>query len=205
VIPESVMESAKLKADTMAHIFSHIGVDAVTLGEKDLALGVPFLKELEKKWNFPFVSANLTDENGSLIFKKYVLKEVNGKNVAILGLMGDTSEMIDKVEEATGGTVKVTDPLEAASAIIEELSGKVDYTIVLAHQKTNRDWVLARRVKGIDLIIGGQDTLKTEEPAKASTRDFWRSHLTVMERKHPRILLFHIARMWKTIPKLKQC
>jgi hypothetical protein len=167
VIPESVMESAKLKADTMAHIFSHIGVDAVTLGEKDLALGVPFLKELEKKWNFPFVSANLTDENGSLIFKKYVLKEVNGKNVAILGLMGDTSEMIDKVEEATGGTVKVTDPLEAASAIIEELSGKVDYTIVLAHQKTNRDWVLARRVKGIDLIIGGQDTLKTEEPAQA--------------------------------------
>jgi hypothetical protein len=161
------MESAKLKADTMAHIFSHIGVDAVTVGEKDLALGVPILKELEKKWNFPFVSANLTDENGSLLFKKYILKEVNGKNVAILGLMGDTSEMTDKVEEATGGTVKVTDPLEAANAIIEELSGKVDYTIVLAHQKTNRDWVLARRVEGIDLIIGGQDTLKTEDPAQA--------------------------------------
>jgi len=161
------MESATLKADTMAQIFSHIGVDAVNVGEKDLTLGLPLLKELEKKWNFPFVSANLTDENGSLLFEKYIIKEVNGKNVAIFGLMGDTSEMIDKVEKATGGTVKVTDPLEAAKAIIAELEGKVDYTIALAHQKTNRDWVLARRVKGIDLIIGGQDTLKTEDPAQA--------------------------------------
>ena len=166
-IPESVMESAKLKADTMAHIFSRIGVDAVNIGEKDLALGLPLLKEIEEKWNFPFVSANLTDVNGSLIFNKYVLKEVNGKKVAILGLMGDTSEMVSKVEEATGGTVKVTDPLEATRAIIEELSGKADYLIVLAHQKTNRDWVLARRVEGIDLIIGGQDYLKTEDPAQA--------------------------------------
>ena len=161
------MESAKLKADTMARIFSYIGVDAVNVGEKDLALGLPILKELEKKYNFPFVSANLTDENGSPIFKEYVLKEVNGKNVAIIGLMGDTSEMVNLVEEASGGTVKVTDPLEAAKTIIEDLSGKVDYTIVLAHQKTNRDWVLARRVSGIDLIVGGQDTTKTEEPAQA--------------------------------------
>jgi hypothetical protein len=161
------MEAAKIKADAMAQIFSHIGVDAVNVGERELAFGVPFLKELEKKYNFPFVSANLTDENNVPIFKRYIIKNVNGKNVGIFGLMGDMSEMVDKVQKATGGTVKIQDVIESADAIIAELAGKVDYTIALAHQKTNRDWVLARRAEGIDLIIGGQDTLKTEEPKKA--------------------------------------
>jgi hypothetical protein len=166
-IPESVMESAKIKADAMAQIFSYIGVDAVNIGEKDLALGVPLLKELEKKWNFPFLSANLTDENGSPIFRKYIVKEIHGKKVGIFGLIGDTSEMIDKVGQATGGTVKVQDTLETAKAIVAELSGKVDYLIALAHQKTNRDYVLAKRVEGIDLIIGSQDKTKTEDPVQA--------------------------------------
>lgn len=161
------MKAARLKADAMVQIFSHIGVDAVNVGEKDLALGVPYLKELEEKYNFPFISANLTDENDTPIFRRYIIKNIDGKNVGIFGLMGDTSEMIHEVQNASAGTVKVLDILEAANAVISEISDKVDYIIVLAHQKTNRDWVLARRVEGIDVIIGGQDTLKTEEPKKA--------------------------------------
>jgi hypothetical protein len=166
-IPATVMESAKIKADSMVRIFSHIGIDAVNVGEKDLALGIPYLKELVEKYNFPFVSANLTDETGAPIFKRYVIKDINGKKVGIFGLMGDMSEMVDMVQEAAGATVKVQDTVEAATAIVAELSGKVDYLIALAHQKANRDWVLARRVEGIDLIIGGQDYLKTENPKRA--------------------------------------
>ena len=168
-IPETVMESAMIKADSMAQIFSHIGVDAVNIGEKDLALGVPRLKELETKWNFPFVSANLVDPNGAPIFKKYVVKDVNGKKVAILGLISDAKEVVSQVEKATGGTVSVQDPLEAAGSIVSELSGKVDYIIALAYQKTTYDWRLARRVEGIDLIVGSLDKTKTEKPTKAGS------------------------------------
>ena len=166
-IPESVMESARIKADTMAQIFSHIGVDAVNVGEKDLALGVPYLKELEKKWNFPFVSANLTDAGGAPIFKRYIIKNINGKNVGIFGIIGDTAEMSDEVQKIAGDSVKIQDVLESATAVVAELAGKVDYTVALAHQTTNRDWVLARRIKGIDAIIGGQDYTRTENPARA--------------------------------------
>lgn len=161
------MEAARIQADSIAKIISYIGVDAVNVGERDLALGIPYLKELEEKYNFPFISANLTDENDVTIFKQYVIKNINGKNVGIFGLMGDMSEMTNKVQNATGGNVKVQDAVATATAVIEELAGKVDFTIALAHQQTNRDWVLARRVKGIDVIVGGQDTLKTETPKKA--------------------------------------
>jgi 2',3'-cyclic-nucleotide 2'-phosphodiesterase (5'-nucleotidase family) len=163
-LPETVRESAKLKADLIVRIFSAIGIDAVSVGELDLVLGLNTLKELEKKYNFPFVSANLVDENNKPIFKRYIIKKVNGKNVGVFGIIGDTSEMATKVSEITGGAVNIQDPLEAAASIVKELAGKVDYMVALTHQGTNRDWVIARRIQGIDLVVGGHDKQATKEP-----------------------------------------
>lgn len=166
-IPESVMKAARLKANTIVQIYNRIGVDAVNIGELDLLLGLDFLKELAKKQNFPLISANLIDNKGIPIFKRYIIKKVNGKNVGIFGIIGDTSEMAAKVKENTNGAANVQDPLKAAESIVKELAGKVDYMIALTHQGTNRDWVIARRVPGIDLIVGGHDKQKTREPHEA--------------------------------------
>ena len=166
-IPESVLASAKLKAEMIARIYNLVGIDAVNVGELDLVFGVEFLKELEKKYHFPFLSANLTDDTHTPLFNPYVIKEVNGKKVGVFGLMGDTSEMVSKIKKLTNGTVTVQDTQKAAESIVRELSGKVDYLVALTHQKTNRDWVIARRVPGIDLVVGGHDKLKTRKPAKA--------------------------------------
>jgi 2',3'-cyclic-nucleotide 2'-phosphodiesterase (5'-nucleotidase family) len=166
-IPESVMESAKLKAEVIVRIYNHIGIDAVNVGELDLVLGVAFLKGLEKKHHFPFISANLTDDTNTPIFKRYVIRQVNGKKVGIFGLIGDTSEMVSKVKKLTDGTVRVQDTLKAAELVVQELTGKVDYMVAVTYQKTNRDWVIARRVDGIDLVVGGHDRLKTREPSQA--------------------------------------
>ncbi len=168
-IPESVVKSAKIKADSMAKIFAHIGVDAVNIGETDLVLGIPVLKEIEKQWDFPFISANLVDASGSPVFQRYVIKEVAGLKVGIFGLISDASEMVANVEKATGGTARVQDPLEVAADVVAELAGKVDYVVALAHQKSTYDWSLARRVEGINLIIGGQDKIKTGNPKKTGS------------------------------------
>jgi predicted CXXCH cytochrome family protein len=163
-IPESIQKSAKLKAELITQIYTKIGIDAVNIGELDLVLGIDFLKELAQKQNFPFISANLVDAKNAPIFKPYVIKKVNGKNIGIFGVIGDNSEMVEKVNQITNGAASVTDPLKAAEAIVKELTGKVDYLIALTHQGTNRDWVIARRVKGIDLVVGGHDKQKTKEP-----------------------------------------
>jgi hypothetical protein len=75
--------------------------------------------------------------------------------------------MAAKVSEITKGAASVQDPLKAAEAIVKELTGKVDYMIALTHQGTNRDWVIARRVAGIDLVVGGHDKQKTKDPNEA--------------------------------------
>jgi hypothetical protein len=156
-IPESIQQSARLKAELIAKIYKTIGIDAASIGELDLVLGIPYLKEIEKKQSFPFVCANLVDANGKLIFNRYIIKKVNNKNVGIFGLIGDTSEMTTKVSEITKDAASVTDSLEAAEAIVKELTGKVDYIIALTHQGKSRDGVIARRVKAIDLVVGGHD------------------------------------------------
>lgn len=166
-IPENVMEASKLKADTIAQIYKYIGVDAVNVGELDLVLGISYLKELEKKHGLPFISANLVDDKDAPIFKRYIIKKAGDKNVGIFGVIGDTSEMATKVSEITKDAAYIQDPLQAAEAIVKELAGKVDYMIALTHQGTNRDWVIARRVKGIDLVVGGHDKQKTKEPFEA--------------------------------------
>jgi hypothetical protein len=166
-IPETVIQSAKLKAELLVQIYKTIGIDAVNVGELDLVLGIDYLKDLAKKQDFPFISANIVNANGEAIFKRYVIKKAGAKTVGIFGVIGDTSDMASKVSEITQGAAKVTDALQAAEAIVKELSGKVDYMVCITHQTANRDWVIARRVQGIDLVVGGHDKQRTKDPLEA--------------------------------------
>jgi len=168
-IPETLRASAKLKAEAVARIYRTIGCDAVNVGERDLLLGVTALKELEKKFGTPFISANLTDTKNTPLFKQYVIKQIAGKTIGIFGLTGDTEEMTSIIGKITQGSVVVQDSIKAAESVMKELAGKVDLVIALTHQGVGRDWVLARRVGGIDLIIGGRDGQKIREPRKAGT------------------------------------
>ena len=148
----------------MVELYKAIGIDAVNVGEFDLPLGIGYLKELAQKTDFPFVSANLVDAGGAAIFPRYVIREVGGKKVGIFGLIGDTGDIPGKVKEVTNGEASVTDAVEAATSVVGELKGKVDYIVAMTHQQANRDWIIARRVDGINVVVGGHDKQRTEDP-----------------------------------------
>lgn len=167
-VPEAVQASARLKAEVIARVLKRIGIDAVNVGELDLALGIGCLKDLAEKRKLPLISANLVDEKGAPVFPPYVIRRVNGKSVGIFGVIGDTSEITEKVDEITKGAVSVQDAMAAAQAVVKELKEKkVDYVIALTHQGITRDGVIARRIPGIDLVVGGHDKQKTAEPYRA--------------------------------------
>ena len=86
-IKESFMPSAQLKADMIAQIYKSIGIDAINVGELDLALGTDYLKELQKKYDLPFVSANIVDDKNQLLFDPYVITKVDDLKIGIIGLM----------------------------------------------------------------------------------------------------------------------
>jgi 5'-nucleotidase/2',3'-cyclic phosphodiesterase and related esterases len=51
-----------------------------------------------------------------------------------------------------------------AANVVKELQGKVDLIVALTHQNIGRDWVIARKVRGIDVIISGHDKQKVPVP-----------------------------------------
>ena len=163
-IPSTIEQSARMKAEHMVELYKAIGIDAVNIGELELALGIGYLKELAKKADVPLISANLVDSGGAPIFPRYIIRKAGSKNVGIIGLIGDTGDIPGKVKEITNGEASVSDAVAAATSVVEELKGKVDYIVAVTHQQANRDWIIARRVNGIDVVVGGHDKQRTETP-----------------------------------------
>jgi 2',3'-cyclic-nucleotide 2'-phosphodiesterase (5'-nucleotidase family) len=167
-IKESFLATAKLKGDLIAKVNKDIGIDAVNVGELELALGVDYLKELEKKYDIPFVSANIVNDKKELLFKPYVIKTIDNVKVGIIGIMGTTPDVAKPFEEIVGSSLTVLDPIETVTAKVAELKDKVDFVIVLTHQHMNKNWIIARKISGIDVVVGGHHKQKLETPYEAN-------------------------------------
>jgi len=133
----------KITVETM----NLMGYDAAVLGERDLLLGAETLRERFNEADFPFLSANVVDEEGNLLAQPYTAIEVGGRRVGVLGLTGQALP--------AGVTLRVLDPLETARRYLPELRKQTDFIIVLAH--LNREYVrmLMEAQEGIDVIVWG--------------------------------------------------
>lgn len=83
----------------------------------------------------------------------YVVRTTDGIKIAILGLT--TSEIVSIVSRGRNPGVAVSDPVQVAARLVPELRASADLVIALTHLGVDGDRELARRVPGIDLIVGG--------------------------------------------------
>jgi len=130
-----------------------MGYDVVNVGEKDLMMGVRFLSEVSQKAKFPLVSTNLVDKKtGRCVFNPYVIKEVAGLKVAILGLLDD--QFNPTLQEKDPG-LSIIEPLSALKVAMKGLREYCDLIIVLSQLGESKDKRLARENRDINLILGG--------------------------------------------------
>jgi 2',3'-cyclic-nucleotide 2'-phosphodiesterase (5'-nucleotidase family) len=167
-IKESFMPTAKLKAELITKVNKDIGIDAINVGELELALGLDFVKELEKKYDVPFISANIVNDKKELLFKPYIIKTIDNIKVGIIGIMGTTPDVTKPFEEIVGTSLTVLDPIETVTAKVAELKDKVDFVIVLTHQHMGRNWIIARKINGVDVVVGGHHKQKLATPYEAN-------------------------------------
>jgi len=123
-----------------------MGYDAMALGERDLQLGPKTLRQRMADAAFPFLSANV-ELKGKLFAEPYVIKEIDGHRIAIIGLTG-------VIPDAAHG-FQVRDPLETAQRLVAELRPQADIIILLAHVGQEMEQRLKEEVEGIDVIVGG--------------------------------------------------
>ena len=141
--------------------FEKMGFDAITPGNGEFYFGIENLKRQTSRVSTPFVHANVTykHHDGS-IFPPYLIKEIQGVKVGILGLG------LIRPWHQSSQTLKLNDAVEMAKQYMPELRPKVDFLIALTHIGVKNDSLLAAAVPELDLIVGGDTHTRLNTPSR---------------------------------------
>ena len=143
-------------------VLNMLGYDALALGEGDLALlGAIRLGELLSEAQFGVLSANLVFSETTALsgldskgVQPYLIREVQGRPVALIGLTGP----------ATLREAQVLDPVESVRQAVELASKEAGVLILLSHAGISTNVEIASQVPELDLIVSGGGKGYTPEP-----------------------------------------
>ncbi len=132
-----------------------MGYDAMT-GHWDFSYGEKQLLSNIKHLNFPFIAQNVTNATwGGLIFKPYIIKEVNGLRVGIIGQAFPYVPVAQPAHLTKNWAFGIN--THHAQKMVNRLKNKekVDLVVVLSHNGLEVDRKFASLINGIDIIVGG--------------------------------------------------
>ncbi len=144
---------------SVIEVMNLMGFDAMTLGNHEFDFGVDVLRQRIAEANFPCLGANII---GIPEVKPYVIKELKGIKIGIIGLITDETPIYTHPDNVKG--VIFQSPFDAATTWIKELRKRVDIIIILSHLGFHNDMILAQKVDGIEIIIGGHSHTRIERP-----------------------------------------
>ena len=134
-----------------------LGVD-VMVGHWEFTLGADRVKEVVDRdfaGRIEFLAQNVkTADFGDPVFKPYVIRELNGVPVAIVGQAFPYMPIANPRYFVPEWTFGIQD--DNLQAIVDEARGKgAQVVVLLSHNGMDVDVKLASRVSGIDAILGG--------------------------------------------------
>jgi 5'-nucleotidase/UDP-sugar diphosphatase len=133
--------------------------DAMVLGNHEFDFGQEVLKKRILETRFPILGANV---EGLDHLKPYVIKELKGIRVALIGIVTEDVPLSTYPRNVAG--LQFISPIEIVGKYIKELKNKADVMVVLSHIGHSADRLLAEKVKGIDVIVGGHSHTKITKP-----------------------------------------
>jgi 5'-nucleotidase/UDP-sugar diphosphatase len=143
---------------------NRLGFDAMVLGNHELDYGRRWLELLMARARYAVVSANVLHRDipdidgttGEPLARPFVIVQKGNLRIGIIGIT--TTEYLKSLQ------AQVEDPLPVLQALVPDVSRRCDLLIVLSHVGYEGDLELARKVPGIDLIVGGHTHTLLPEP-----------------------------------------
>ena len=158
-----------IEGNQWAHLFQGKSVielmnamkfDAMVVGNHEFDFGQAALKKRMTEARFPVLGANVVGLNA---LKPYVIKEVSGLRVAVLGVVTPRTPKLTYPDNVAGLQFK------GAAATVEKylprLRGRADLLVVLSHLGFPADLHLAEKVPAINVIVGGHTHTRLIKPA----------------------------------------
>ncbi len=147
------------QGESMIEWMNEMRFDAMVLGNHEFDFGQEVLKKRISESRFPILGANV---EGLDPLKPYVIKELKGIKVALIGIVTEDVPISTHPRNVAG--LSFISPVETVEKYIRALKNKADVMIVLSHIGFPADRVLAEKVKGIDVIVGGHSHTKITKP-----------------------------------------
>lgn len=141
----------KRKAEILAESAKAFGYDVVGVGEADLATGLSGYQALLKTAGVTPLCANLMQGN-QRVFDATAVRDIAGVKIGFVSVM----QTLRPLPQENNVPLVLTDAEAALRAGVDELkTKKVDLIVALTHVGFDQDRELAKKVPGIDVIIGG--------------------------------------------------
>jgi len=134
-----------------------LGVDVMT-GHWEFTYGMERVKEIVEKdfaGKVDFVAQNVkTNDFGDPVFKPYVIREMNGVRVAIVGQAFPYTPIANPRYMVADWSFGIQD--ENMQKVVDEARGQgAQLVVVISHNGMDVDLKMASRVRGVDAIFGG--------------------------------------------------
>lgn len=180
-----------------------LGYDAIVIGNHEFNFGIELLEQRIAEAASPIIAANVYHHSTEdPAFAPYVIREVGGIRVAIVGLTTPGSAVWDRPR--VQGRLDFGDGLEAAHRFVAEVRQRgADVVVVLAHTGLEGDTsyfdetlgpenfgrAVVEQVRGVDAVVLGHTHRVTEEILAGPDRrevaviqaGRWGSHLALAE------------------------
>ena len=122
-----------------------------------MANGLTYLQSLELTANFPFISANIMDKDGNLLFRPFTISEHDGVKIAFIGLTSKFNH----------DDINIVTPLPALERVISDADELADYVVLLFHADEKDMKLLHKKDYPIDMVIQSKSTRRAKDGGTA--------------------------------------
>lgn len=148
-LPESQRPGAEARARLVLSAMARSRIAAVAVGERDLALGAPWLAREARAAGVPLLAANLEAADGTLPFEGHRVVEAGGERIGIFAVLGTSC--------APAG-MTVSEPAAAARAAAAAVRAQgASLVVALLHMEAQEAMELIRGGLPADLAIRAHD------------------------------------------------
>jgi 2',3'-cyclic-nucleotide 2'-phosphodiesterase/3'-nucleotidase len=166
-------EGKPLQVDPMMQGMNYLKYDAMAVGNHEYNYGLKNLAKARSEAQFPWLSANTRalSSSGPKAFEPYIIKNVDGVKVAIVGITTPAIPGWEKPENYEG--YSFLDGRAAAQAAVDDLRArhKPDVVLIIAHSGIGREHRGSHEnvaqelatIKGVDAIVFGHTHNQVEE------------------------------------------
>lgn len=149
-IAASSRDRAEVTAEGMVQAYNAMGYDAVGVARQDLAAGLSFMKNLQEKSTFSWLSANIVHKSTRQpVFKPYVRRQVGGLAAGITAITGADAPL----SSLQNVSADILPWQEILPSLVADLRHDNDIIILLSNYGLRQNEAIARAVQGIHIII----------------------------------------------------